>query len=240
MEKSVDMKKDTGPSVSHLLNPSFVTGKFDPPNHPDFIEIESLYASRSGMYMVRPAYRAFVSMYDSAQVDGISLRIVSATRNFAAQKSIWERKWSGNTILSDGTRASDIKDPSTRALKILLYSSMPGTSRHHWGTDIDLNQLNNKWFEDGAGKALYEWMTANAAKFGFCQPYQSKKTGRTGYEEEKWHWSYRPVAKQLTNFWADSLTNSVISGFEGSEVASELDILNNYVLGITEDCRSVD
>jgi len=48
---------------------------------------------------------------------------------------------------------------------------MPGTSRHHWGTDVDLFSLDNKFFESGDGKIWYSWMVQNAAKYGFCQPY---------------------------------------------------------------------
>ncbi|NJK84501.1 MAG: M15 family metallopeptidase [Saprospiraceae bacterium] len=50
------------------------------------------------------------------------------------------------------TAAATTPNPQERALKILKYSSMPGTSRHHWGTDIDLNSFSNSYFEQGEGK----------------------------------------------------------------------------------------
>src|SRR5690625_6663701 len=69
----------------------------------------------------------------------IVFQIRSATRNFEYQKSIWERKWNGESPIENGEILPETtSDPVERALKILRYSSMPGSSRHHWGTDIDL------------------------------------------------------------------------------------------------------
>ena len=40
-----------------------------------------------------------------------------------------ENKWTGKRLLSDGTNvANDIADDVEKALKILEYSSMPGSS----------------------------------------------------------------------------------------------------------------
>ncbi len=129
-------------------------------------------------------------------------------------------------------------DPKTRALKILEYSSMPGTSRHHWGTDIDINDLDNYTFEHGNGKKVYDWLVANAADFGFCQPYSPKDEKRPhGYNEEKWHWSYIPVARQLTDMAEARLKDEMISGFKGEETAVKIGVVKKYVLGINEECR---
>ena len=43
-------------------------------------------------------------------------------------------------------------DSISAVKEIMKYSSMPSTSRHHWGTDIDLNSLENSYFEKGEGK----------------------------------------------------------------------------------------
>ncbi len=133
--------------------------------------------------------------------------------------------------------AKKYPDPKTRALKILLYSSMPGTSRHHWGTDIDLNSFVNSYFEKGEGAKIYDWLTANAASYGFCQPYTEKGESRPfGYEEERWHWSYLPLAKQLTELAKVKLKDEAISGFKGAEVAPQIRVVEKYVLGISKSC----
>ena len=221
------------------LDIDYCMGKFDPTSHDDFISIPLQYANREGMYMRKEAYEAYLDMHAAASTEGIDLQIRSAARNFDYQRGIWERKWTGATTLSDGTNAAnDISQPVARALKILEYSSMPGTSRHHWGTDIDLNAFNNEYFETGKGKKIYDWLTIHAKDFGYCQPYTAKNNDRPhGYNEEKWHWSYMAISADITNYAEHNLLNKMISGFDGSETAEEIDVVKHYVLGISHGCR---
>ena len=124
--------------------------------------------------------------------------------------------------------------------KIMLWSSMPSTSRHHWGTDIDINGFDT-YFNGTNEKANkeYEWLQNNAHKFGFCQVYSEKKEGgrTTGYNEEKWHWSYMPIANQLLEDYKKLITYSDIKDFSASELAKELNIIEEYVLGISTTCK---
>lgn len=218
---------------------SYIMGQFDPTTHEDFTIIPSQYADRDSMFMRKDAFKDFVRMYESASRDSINLVIRSAARNFNYQKGIWERKWNGTTILSDGVNAAtDIQDPKERALKILEYSSMPGTSRHHWGTDIDLNSFNNAWFEKGEGLKLYNWMLEHAHEYGYCQPYTAKGKERPdGYNEEKWHWSYTPVSRPLLQQAAKELKNEMIQGFLGHKQATAIDVVTKYVLGVNHQCK---
>jgi LAS superfamily LD-carboxypeptidase LdcB len=176
-------------------------------------------------------------MYKAAKKEGITLKIISATRPFLHQKRIWEAKWSGVRKVEGKNLSETIKNPVERALKILEFSSMPGTSRHHWGTDIDINTLTNEYFEKGQGLSEYNWLVANAASFGFCQPYSPKGADRKeGYNEEKWHWSYLPLAKKLTDQYKLRLKDKMINGFKGAETATEIGVIKKYVLGINQDC----
>ncbi len=216
-----------------------IMGKFNPAKDSSFVLIDEKYADRQGMFMNKEAYHAFIKMWEAAQTEQITLVIKSATRNFDYQKAIWERKWKGQTVLSNGENASIVyPNTKTRALKILEYSSMPGTSRHHWGTDIDLNNFNNSWFEHGEGLVVYNWLSNNAYIYGFCQPYTVKDSTRSnGYNEEKWHWSYMPLSKHYTQYASKTLKDSMITGFLGSELCTELSIVNNFVLGINPKCK---
>lgn len=218
---------------------AYVMGKFDPASHPDFVEINPEHASRKGMFLRRDVYDAFKNMYGAALKDGIRLRIVSAARNFDVQKGIWEAKWTGARLIENGKNASEAyPDPVERALKILEYSSMPGSSRHHWGTDMDLNDLNPEWFQSGEGKKIHDWLTANGAAYGFCQPYSPKGKDRLfGYNEEQWHWSYMPVSTVLTELARQKLKDDMISGFEGANTASQIGVVQKYVLGINPACK---
>ena len=187
-EQAITVERDTIPEADVIDNSpkvevssAYVMGKFEPANDTSFVKIASVYTPKSGIYLHREAYQAFEAMYAAAKKDSISLRILSATRNFNYQKSLWENKWTGGRNLSDGVNAATIKDETQRAIRILEYSAMPGTSRHHWGTDIDLNAVNNSYFTKGKGLKEYEWLRANAASFGFCQPYSPK-----GAKRPKW------------------------------------------------------
>jgi zinc D-Ala-D-Ala carboxypeptidase len=212
---------------------NYLLGKFDPVTHEQFAKLRDEHAQGSAKdgYLRKETYEAFIKMSDAARKDGVELTIISATRNFDSQKRIWENKWEGRTLV-EGKNLTTVKDPKDRARLILLYSSMPSTSRHHWGTDMDLNSLENSFFESGQGLKIYQWLTAHAAEYGFCQPYTSKVGGRTGYEEEKWHWSYLPLSGVFLEEYKKKVTYKDIKGFIGSEVAASIDVIGNYVVGV--------
>lgn len=218
---------------------NYLRGYFQPSKHHAFVKVDPSYTDGARVYYLhRETWKAFKSMADAAAADGIKLILRSATRNFEHQKSIWEGKWTGSRLIEEGANAAEkYPDPKTRALRILLYSSMPGTSRHHWGTDIDLNNFTNEYFKEGKGAEIYEWLVANGPSFGFCQPYTAKGSDRPyGYEEERWHWSYIPLARQLTELARRNLKDEAINGFQGAETAPQIGVVEKYVLGINKDC----
>ena len=213
-------------------------GKIDPAKDTAFVKIGSQYTSKPDIYLRKAAYAAFQKMHAAALQDGVKLEIISATRNFSAQKGIWERKWDGGTLVGGKNLAQTEPDPAARALKILSYSSMPTTSRHHWGTDIDLNNLENSYFASGTGKKIYDWLIANGPSFGFCQTYTAIGPERpNGYQEEKWHWSYMPIASRFLKAFKAQVKYSDITGFKGAEVAEGLHIIDHFVGGIAPACR---
>lgn len=220
--------------IKQNVNKAILIGKFNPDETSDFIIIPERLSSRPGMYLQKKALAAFEEMYEAASADGIQLKIISATRNFDHQKRIWEDKF-----FTKVTRMSQIPNADHRigfAKDILRYSSMPGTSRHHWGTDIDINSLEPSYFESEQGAKVYEWLSQNAVNFGFCQPYTSKSNGRTGYEEEKWHWSYIPLAGPYLKAYNESITYDDICCFKGDETARPLKVIKNFVNGIDPIC----
>jgi LAS superfamily LD-carboxypeptidase LdcB len=216
----------------------FITGQFDPTKRSEFVIIEPEYGDKEDMYIQAETYEAFKKMHAAAAADGVSLVVRSATRNFDRQKEIWENKWTGKTLLDGGINAAEAyPDPEERAYKILEWSSMPGTSRHHWGTDIDINAFENAYFEEGPGKKVYDWMLSNASDYGFCQPYTEKGPKRTwGYNEEKWHWTYHPLSKLYLSEANASLQNEDINGFLGDETAAGIMVKEKYMLGINAEC----
>ncbi len=217
----------------------YIMGKFEPTKHQKFVPVAPKYANgRKDRWLRKETYEAFLKMHKAAKAEGIELKILSATRNFATQKIIWEGKWTGTRLHeSKENLAKTTPDPTERAIKILKWSSMPGTSRHHWGTDMDLNAFTNDFFEKGTGLKMYTWMTQNAHKFGFCQPYSPKNEQRpNGYNEEKWHWSYLPLAQQITQQAELRLANDMIEGFKGAETAVSIGVVDKFILGINAEC----
>ncbi|MEM7575741.1 MAG: M15 family metallopeptidase, partial [Bacteroidota bacterium] len=204
------------------LQIDYLRGQFEPSTHPQFERVADRYTDGDGSYYLhQAAYAAFKEMHAAAALDSVPLTIISATRNFERQRSIWEAKWRGERLLEGREKANEVyPDPADRARAILRYSSMPGTSRHHWGSDLDLNRLTNEYFGQGLGKKVYDWLQAHAASYGFCQPYTAGRPH--GYLEERWHWSYLPLAQPLTDFAREQATDEMIEGFEGAESSTQI------------------
>jgi LAS superfamily LD-carboxypeptidase LdcB len=148
-----------------------------------------------GYSLNEEAYKAFLEMKDAALKDGINIKVVSSYRNFEKQKSIWETKYKRFT--SQGLSPQDAIN------KIIEYSTIPGTSRHHWGTDIDIIDENGKYSGDvlvpskfhgnGPFCKLKDWLDLNANKYGFYLVY-TNNSNRKGFKYEPWHYSYASVS----------------------------------------------
>ena len=178
-DQKITHRADTTRQVSYPENTTveLVTGQFEFIENDDFVRVADSLSDKE-IYLQKPTYNASLEMAAHAREDSVELIIISGTRNFWYQKAIWDRKWQNSEAATDLAKAKEI----------LLYSSMPMTSRHHWGTDIDLNNLNNSWFREGEGKKIYDWLTEHANDYGFYQPYTDKSiNSRTGYEEERRH-----------------------------------------------------
>lgn len=218
---------------------NYLMGKFDQTQRNDFVLIPKQYSTipKKNMYLRKETLSAFIKMAEAASKDKINLKIASATRNFEYQKNLWNNKWSGVTPVEGKNLFKSIPNKLKRFKKILEYSAVPGTSRHHWGTDIDINDANPKYFKTEKGEDVYEWLSKNAPSYGFCQPYTQKGTARpTGYNEEKWHWSYLPLAKTFTKQYKNLIKENDINNFLGEENVTGEDLINDYVLGINSEC----
>ena len=201
-------------------------GKINPASNSSFSLVPEEYCNKSGIYLRNEVLKAFLMLRQLAEDEGITLIIISGTRSFNHQKSIWDRKWVRTKYM--GWQEID------KAIDILTYSSMPGTSRHHWGTDIDFNSLENSYFDAGDGLKVYEFLKRCGEELGFKQVYTSKKGGRTGYEEEKWHWSYMPTSSVMLEKYNKLVSIQDLVGFNGSQVADSLQIIDNFVNGIAK------
>lgn len=208
------------------ITKDFLMGKVNRHTHPMFAKVTEEHTERK-IYLLKPVYEAYIKMYEAALADGVRLVITSGHRTFVEQVCEWELRW--NNPLTD----EPFRNDTEKARFLLQYRSMPGTSRHHWGTDIDLNSFRLSYFETNEGRKLYEWLHANAHRFGFFQPYTAQDENRpTGYCEEKWHWSYQPIAQEMLTHYLRLIEKEDIKGFKGDKAAQHLNIITDWVCGI--------
>ncbi len=217
------------PIKEEYITAEFLIGKNDYYTDTNFIEIPENMAHRKQMFLLKETYAAYNKMYLAAKKDGIQLKVISASRTFVEQSWIWEDKWKTNKSKFDTDNAL--------SSYIMQYSAMPGTSRHHWGTEVDLNSTSANYFASGYGFKVYTWLSKNAGTYGFCQSYNEKGTERdTGYNEEMWHWSYYSLANRFLEGYQKKVNYTHITGFSGDLTAKSLSVIDNYVLAISNNC----
>lgn len=162
-----------------------------------------------GAFVHADVVAPFIALREEAARAGFDLRILSGFRDFERQASIWNRKVSGELpVLDSDAVAVDISRLSERELvfAILRWSALPGASRHHWGTDLDVFDANARppGYEvelipeevepGGMFSSLHAWLDGRIASgdaHGFFRPYDRD---RGGVAPERWHVSHGPVA----------------------------------------------
>ncbi|MGV6846653.1 MAG: M15 family metallopeptidase, partial [Lutibacter sp.] len=127
---------------------------------------------------------------------------VSAYRSFQRQKKIFESKY--NRFTQQGLTPKDAIE------KIIEYTTIPGTSRHHWGTEIDIVDANGKILKPSLQVKNYEtngvynklkiWMNANSERYGFYLVY-TNNVNRAGFNYEPWHYTYHQISKKYLNYF---------------------------------------
>jgi LAS superfamily LD-carboxypeptidase LdcB len=191
----------------------------------------------------------FLNLRRAAFDEGFDLAPMSSFRDFARQLTIWNGKFSGERPMFDagGSKldASSLT-PRERVDAILLWSALPGASRHHWGTDLDLVdrslseagyqiKLTREEFAPGGPFApLNLWLDANAPRFGFFRPFQGV---RSGVQPEPWHFSFAPIAEKARQRLSPEVLRNAIAGAPllGKEVVLEhLDELHARYVATTD------
>lgn len=145
----------------------------------------------------KDAQVALDKMAAAARKDGIIIKVVSGYRSFTRQREIWNRKY--DKYAAQGLKPDAIFD------KIVEYSTVPGTSRHHWGTDVDLIDASAKYSGDvlvpdkfhGTGPfcKFKDWMDIHGSSYGFELVY-TLNDSRTGFKYEPWHYSYGTLSRK--------------------------------------------
>ena len=192
-----------------------------------------------GINLRKEAHDAFVAMKKAAYSAGFDIKMVSSFRSFERQKAIFERKFIRFTQ-DDGMK------PIDAIFKIVEYSTIPGTSRHHWGTDIDIIDgypessgdvlVPEKFEGDGPYAPFKKWLDDNSKKFDFHIVYTDSFL-RKGFKYEPWHYSYAPLSiPMLQQFRKKNIlkliSNEKFDGCEHFTTAFLEDYIHNNILDI--------
>jgi LAS superfamily LD-carboxypeptidase LdcB len=196
------------------------------------------------------AAEGLIAMRNAARTAGIDLDVVSGFRDFNRQLAIWNAKFNGSRPLLDASgfeiKRADLYE-SALIDAILTWSALPGASRHHWGSEIDVidtaalpagrqPQLHPAEFAvGGCFERLNGWLDSNMWRFGFFRPYA---TFRGGVQPEPWHLSYAAVSVPAL----EVLSLEVLAeALEGADLPGKQTVLarlpelyHRYVLAVDE------
>jgi LAS superfamily LD-carboxypeptidase LdcB len=181
----------------------------------------------SGILVHRQVIEPLQQMIAAANRDGIALTVASGFRNFSRQQGIWQAKYSGERALLD-SQGQPVEFASLteqqRIETILRWTALPGTSRHHWGTDFDLYDIDSQGelplqlepheYQQGGPQYLcWCWLQQHAKHYGFYWPYDRE---RNGVAPEPWHLSFGSVAETALAQLSERL---VLAALERNQVA---------------------
>jgi LAS superfamily LD-carboxypeptidase LdcB len=129
----------------------------------------------------------------------------------------------------------------------MLFSALPGGSRHHWGCDIDVYAKNllpqgqslalEPWEYQASGHCypLSVWLAEHAKEFGFFLPYDKF---RGGVAQEPWHLSYMPLSQQYQALYTESILAKALSNtdIQGKALLLKLlpELYRRYIVNIAE------
>ncbi len=186
-----------------------------------------------GYRLRKQAHDAFLRMKTEALKSGFDIKVVSSYRNYAHQNRIWEGKYKRFTTQG--------LSPAKAISKIIEYSTIPGTSRHHWGTDIDIvdgsakqpkNLLLAKHFEENGPFCKFkEWLDRHAADFGFYLVY-TDRIDRKGFKYEPWHYSYAPLSIPMLK---DYLKLDIALELKKANLLGDAHITENFIKQYIKD-----
>jgi len=195
----------------------------------------------------------FCQLQAAALADGIELRIASAYRGFDRQLAIWNAKATGlRPVFNDSGQALNLASLSDKekVYAILRWSALPGASRHHWGTDIDVYdaaaigeeytvQLSQEEYREGGPfYRLHKWLlnaVGTGRGRGFFQPFAHD---RGGVAPEPWYISHRPSAEQYEKSFCRDRLESVIVGSHielKAEIVDHLDDIIRRFVGLPKE-----
>ena len=146
--------------------------------YPEATELEVVSTDAQGRsYLLTPAAAAaWRAISAAAELDDVTLTLVSAFRSIDRQADIIRRKLAADISIED----------------ILTVLAPPGYSEHHTGCAVDISTPGTApatlAFEQ---TAAFAWLNSHAQRFGFYLSFPLDNP--YGYQYEPWHWCFRAV-----------------------------------------------
>lgn len=228
-------------------------------------ELETITFEDHKDYLIHQDIRKDLeSLIKKASSFQIKLQPISSFRPFERQLKIWNEKVSGTRpLIIIGHNGLEEKiDPhslseSELLWAILKWSAIPGLSRHHWGTDLDmidqkaLDLYNKKkqhtpyqikltpseYQQDGIFSHLGSFLEQQKIS-PFYRPYHTNR--KVGLAFEPWHISHQQLANEKISFlkseglsrFLEILQSEIYKDLKLKEVIiSNLDtIMTHYIL----------
>jgi hypothetical protein len=131
-------------------------------------------------------------------------------RSFSRQAGITGGALGKEPLFKSIRTDDEIKEAILNVMKTI---SLPGFSRHAWGTEIDLDPaVRTAWEGTGNMVPLIPFLKTEAFNFGFYHPYSDKRLSDQlpHYENEPWHLSYWPLATALQQEYMKRITGAVL------------------------------
>ncbi|MDB2479735.1 M15 family metallopeptidase [Porticoccaceae bacterium] len=190
--------------------------------------LTDLYAGQAeaAMLVHRDIVTPLTELQQNAAAAGFDLRLCSGFRSFDRQLHIWNAKLSGlRPVVDDSGTEINLEQlsPWQQIQAVMRWSALPGASRHHWGTDIDIYdraampanyqlQLIPAEVEgQGMFAPMHNWLDKRLAERGFYRPYG---TDTGGIAPERWHISYRPLAQNFARELTPEVLEQRLQGTE--------------------------
>ena len=229
----------SAPADSTTLFPldstAYLTGRYKPDTTTGFVRLSERLSGDQRHWLRAEATRDLERLVAAAEAQGVWLYVVSATRTHNRQRALWEARFDGSRTSMGRNLLELFPDEGQRCRALMRYSAPPGLSRHHWGTDVDLNSLSMAYWESPAGRKALDWLEAQAGEYGYVMAYPAGRRG-AGPSYEPWHWSYAPLSQPLLRDFQRQVTDSEIKGFSGAEQVRRLD-WRKFVFGVNESLK---
>jgi LAS superfamily LD-carboxypeptidase LdcB len=188
----------------------------------------------------RDAAQPFLLLCSAASDAGFEIAVASSYRSVERQCLIWNEKLAGvRPVLDLQGNPLDISrmNEYDTVTAVLRWSALPGTSRHHWGTDLDIYdraavptdyrvQLTcDECENNGPFATFHAWFDqrlADGKAFGFYRPYA---VDRGGVAPEPWHISYAPLAARFSRQLNKDALRAVVAALD---IGAKATVLANF------------